>query len=290
MRQAILLAVLVAACGRQEPASVPATNTSAPAQSGAWSLESSDEGAALTAAGANGQAALRLFCPAGEDRLVVNVPAFDPVGSEERMTFGQGGTAVTLVADPSGDPARGGVSGEGPVPDNLAQLLSGQVAVNYGAQNSGPHPAPAAALVSAFAGVCSGEASNEGEDANGQQGSQPPGPAPTGGSACLTGRDGSPVPANRIRALGTEPFWAAQVEGRCVTYSTPENQAGVRIWTQFQGTSENGRWAGALDGQPFVMITRPRPGCSDGMSDNRYPIEVALTVRGEQRSGCAEPR
>lgn len=105
---------------------------------------------------------------------------------------------------------------------------------------------------------------------------------------CLV-QDGEPVPANAIRGLGTEPFWNVVVEGRCVTYLTPEDQDGTRVWTKFSGTAENGRWAGALDGQPFVMETRPDPQCSDGMSDNIFPIAVTLTVRGEQRIGCARP-
>lgn len=62
------------------------------------------------------------------------------------------------------------------------------------------------------------------------------------------------------------------------------------MWTTFSGTARNGRWTGALDNQRFVMVTDPEPGCSDGMSDKRYPIAVTLTVRGEQRRGCAEPR
>lgn len=107
-------------------------------------------------------------------------------------------------------------------------------------------------------------------------------------SPCLF-QDGKIVPANAIRAIGTEPFWSARVEGRCVTYSTPEDQGGTRVWTKFSGTAEKGRWTGALGGRPFVMETRPESECSDGMSDNLYPIAVTLTVRGELRSGCAEP-
>lgn len=118
-------------------------------------------------------------------------------------------------------------------------------------------------------------------------------PAASAGAAaaspCLV-QDGAPVPANAVRAIGTEPFWGARVEGRCVTYSTPEDQDGTRIWTKFSGTADNGRWSGALDGRPFVMVTRPQADCSDGMSDNIYPIAVTLTVRGEERRGCAEPR
>ena len=43
----------------------------------------------------------------------INVPGFRPVGSEERMTFGSGGEAHTLVADTRGDRQRGGVSATG---------------------------------------------------------------------------------------------------------------------------------------------------------------------------------
>lgn len=107
-------------------------------------------------------------------------------------------------------------------------------------------------------------------------------------SACLV-QDGEPVPANALKAIGTEPFWGARIDGRCVTYSTPEDQDGTRVWTKFSGTAENGSWTGYLDDQRFVLRTRPQPGCSDGMSDNRYPIAVTLTVRGEERTGCALP-
>ena len=92
-----------------------------------------------------------------------------------------------------------------------------------------------------------------------------------------------------LRATGTEPFWSARVEGRCVTYSTPDNQQGTRVWTRYSaGGGGRGTWTGQLDGRLFEMRTRPEPGCSDGMSDKRYPIAVELTVGGEQRRGCAE--
>ena len=92
-----------------------------------------------------------------------------------------------------------------------------------------------------------------------------------------------------LRAVGTEPFWGARVEGRCVTYSTPENQQGVRIWTRYSSEGNgHGAWAGQLGGKRFEMRVRPEAGCSDGMSDKRYPIAVELTVMGESRKGCAE--
>ena len=106
--------------------------------------------------------------------------------------------------------------------------------------------------------------------------------------ACLI-QDGEPLRITPVKAIGTEPFWGAQVEGRCVTYSTPEDQKGTRIWTRFNPGPDGGVWIGSLDGQPFKLITRLRPNCSDGMSDRSYPLEAILTVRGEERRGCASP-
>lgn len=106
--------------------------------------------------------------------------------------------------------------------------------------------------------------------------------------ACRT-QGGKPVPANRLKALGTEPFWSATIDGRCVTYSTPEDQEGTRIWTAFTGSRETGQWRGFLGKDRFVLETRPDPDCSDGMSDRTYPIAVTLTIGTEERRGCAAP-
>ncbi len=167
MRAAILMACLVislGACRASEPAGETNASPTAnidqperPAQGAVagWHLQSSGEGVALALLGSGGGTAVRLFCPAVADRLLVNVPAFRPVGSEERMSFGSGGNAVALVADSRGD-AQQGVGGTGPVPDDLPALIGGPVAVNYGSQNSGPHPAPPPAdAVRAFASACS---------------------------------------------------------------------------------------------------------------------------------------
>ena len=287
-----LLAVtlILAACGdeaAQAPASDPASTVSptsddaAPDQAaGAWDLQSSGEGTALVFP-ASGDTALRLFCPAGGETILVNVPAFRPVGSEERMTFGSGGTAHTLVADTRGDTLRGGVSGTGAVPGDLAALLGGPVAVNYGAQDAGPYPAPPAGLVRSFVTACNDGAATP---------SPTPTAKPTNVSACLIQGD-QRLSNPPLRAVGTEPFWGARIEGRCVTYSHPDDQQGTRVWTRYTpGAGGGGTWRGALYGKPFVLTARPEAGCSDGMSDNRYPLAVDLTVGGEERRGCAERR
>lgn len=247
---------------------------SAPAA--AWQLQEEGGGTALVLGGASG---LRLFCPAGGKQLLVNVPGFRAIGSEERLSFGSGGTVLALVADTKGDTQRGGVSGTGAVPAELAALLAGPVSASYGAQTSGPHPAPPAKLAQAFLAAC-----RKGADA----------PAPTetaeAGSPCTTqGKERLAV--QPLRAFGTEPFWAAAITGRCVTYSHPEDQKGTRVWTRYTpGPRGGGSWTGNLRGKPFQLTIRSAPGCSDGMSDRAYPLKADLLVGGERRSGCAAPQ
>ena len=103
---------------------------------------------------------------------------------------------------------------------------------------------------------------------------------------CLI-QNGKPV-SRKLKALGTEPFWAAEIEGRCVTYRTPEEQ-GTRIWTQVVETPDATVWNGALDRREFQLTVKPGVRCSDGMSDKIYSMEAVLRVRGETRHGCAAP-
>jgi uncharacterized membrane protein len=113
----------------------------------------------------------------------------------------------------------------------------------------------------------------------------------TGGavSPCLV-QGAEQLPDEPLRAVGTEPFWGARIEGRCVTYSHPDDQKGTRVWTRYTETGDGrGAWIGQLEGKTFELRTRPQPGCSDGMSETRYPIAVDLLVNGERRQGCAEP-
>lgn len=121
-----------------------------------WDIASSGEGDGLYIQSRDGQRQLLLFCPARSNVLIVNVPSFRPIASEERMSLGSGGTVVALVADPRGDSDRGGVSGRGPIPAELEAILKGNagVSVNYGAQNHGPHPAPPADMAANFLVGC----------------------------------------------------------------------------------------------------------------------------------------
>ncbi|HEU0098692.1 MAG TPA: hypothetical protein VFQ67_07935 [Allosphingosinicella sp.] len=299
MRTILLLAAsaaLLTACGSRGdgPAAAPANDSepapggneagAAPAGTGGdkpvgrWDLQSSGEGVALVLGGPE-RPAIRFFCPAGGKSLLVNVPAFKAVGSEERLSFGSGGESAALVADSRGDRKRGGVSATGAVPEDLAALVGGPVSASYGAQRSGPHPPPPQALSAAFVAACREVDAAAAEPAPG---------AAKPASPCLV-QDGKAVSVAPLRALGTEPFWNARVEGRCVTYSHPEDQKGSRVWTRFTPAPGGGTWSGSLGGRPFELRVRPKRGCSDGMSDRRYPLAAELLVAGERRTGCAEP-
>lgn len=287
-------AMFLASCGSRDEGSTPAPGNEVeagpaangiaaaapktdqpPAGAARWDLQSSGEGVALALLPSSGPAAIRLFCPAGQNRLLVNVPAFRPVGSEERLSFGSGGEVVALVADTAGDRQRGGVSGVGEIPGNLAALVGGPLSASYGAQASGSHPPPPRRLARDFAAAC-------------REGAAPAGPPVASVGPCLV-QDGQPLRITPLRAIGTEPFWGARIEGRCVTYSHPEDQNGTRVWTRYTPGPDGGIWSGALGGRRFELRTRAHPGCSDGMSDEVYPFAVDLLVGGERRSGCAEP-
>lgn len=259
----------------QAPPAAPSAPTNGNAR---WELQSSGEGVALAFLAGDERATIRLFCPSGQDRLLVNVPAFRRIGSEERLSFGSAGEAVVLVAGTGGDRHGQGVSGIGEIPEGLAHLIDGPLSASYGAQRSGPHPPPPPALARDFARAC-----REGK-AERRAAASPSAPA----GPCMM-QDRERLRVAPIRAVGTEPFWGARIEGRCVTYSHPEDQKGSRIWTRFEPSAGGGTWSGALGGRRFELKTRAKPGCSDGMSDRRYPLAVELIVGGERRSGCAEP-
>jgi uncharacterized membrane protein len=272
-------AMIMTGCGKAPSASGPVQGgtPAGPLQARAmhWEQEAAGELALLDA---DGGAVFRIICPDGGGRIAVNVPTFQPIGSEERLSFGSGGEVVALVADTNGDQVRGGVTGEGAVPEELAGILAGPVSTSYGSQVSGPHPALPAEMAAAELKACNTQPGRS---------PQPVPPARQPASACLT-QDGKAIPANALKAIGTEPFWGARIEGRCVTYSTPESQTGTRVWTRFSGTRDAGTWVGSLGGKAFELRTSPSPACSDGMSDRQYPVAVTLMVNGERRTGCAE--
>lgn len=286
---ALLAAAMVAAVAACKPAApvMPSNgdgDTRAPASPlrpsppvnplarGNWALMMSDQGTGLAFPSTGTRRAIHLYCAAGSPDLLVNLPQVRPVASEERLSFGGGGEVVALVADVRGDRLRGGVSGFGATPATLEAMLHAGPGASYGASVLGPLPPVPKEDAHRFAAACHANTT------------APPPPSP-----CHE-QDGKPVAGPALRATGTEPFWGADIDGRCVTYSTPEKQAGIRLWARFSQSGSGAIYVGALGGQPFRMDIRTEANCSDGMSDRRYPLAVTLRIGGDTRRGCAAPR
>ncbi len=90
----------------------------------------------------------------------------------------------------------------------------------------------------------------------------------------------------RFTALGTEPFWAAKVDGARLTYSTPEDQAGRTIPVTRRNEARVAVIEGMLDGRLLRLRIGAGP-CSDGMSDVVYPFAVERTEGAAVHNGCA---
>ena len=101
--------------------------------------------------------------------------------------------------------------------------------------------------------------------------------------ALLAACAAAPAPAlaaEPYRAVGTEPFWSITVDGRRMTYESPERRFSVRA----PRPRETG------DGQIYrtrrITLHIWHGECSDGMSDRRYAQTVRAVVDGRTLNGC----
>ena len=276
MRTAIIAALLLASCNRSDPPAVPQANDDIAGEPQRWDLQSSGEGAALVVT----DAARR-----HRDAAVLPGRRRHPAGQRARLHADrQRGAAVV----------RPGRRGDGAGRRSLAATRS--AAASAAKPRCRPISRPAVGpgvgkLRRAVERPAPGAAGRPGRGVHQRlrrgKASEAPEPrrrwrrAPTPAWSRTASRS-RPTPSARSAPSRSG---ARGSQGRCVTYSHPEDQSGTRVWTRFSGEAANGTWSGSLGGKPFVMRTRPQANCSDGMSDNVYPIAVALTVGGEQRSG-----
>lgn len=119
-------------------------------------------GARVTGAGVS----LALFDPAGapllhlacvRDRAVMTleVEAFTPIGSEERLSLGVDDEPYVFVADPTAE-RPSGVQAEAPISGELLDRMEGarEVSAVYGAQTLGPHLPPDRESGELFVSAC----------------------------------------------------------------------------------------------------------------------------------------
>ena len=94
-------------------------------------------------------------------------------------------------------------------------------------------------------------------------------------------------PLRIFRAFGTEPFWNVNVEDATLTYTTPEDQAGVVMRGTRRALEEGMELSGSHDGKPFVLTVSAGL-CSDGMSDNQYELDSTFRYGEIDYKGCGE--
>lgn len=99
------------------------------------------------------------------------------------------------------------------------------------------------------------------------------------------GQENEPLMA--WRALGTEPFWHARVDGDTLVFTTPEDQAGQTMQGSRVPSLAGFVYAGKEGDKEFNLDIRPGE-CSDGMSDNRYEYTATFLYGDTRYEGCGE--
>lgn len=95
-------------------------------------------------------------------------------------------------------------------------------------------------------------------------------------------------PMTVFRAFGNEPFWNVNVEGVTLTFSTPEDQAGVVMQGERRTLANGVEITGMHDGKSFGV--RVITGiCSDGMSDTQHSLVSNFRYGDVNYKGCGEP-
>ena len=120
----------------------------------------------------------------------------------------------------------------------------------------------------------------------GEQAPSPSGQVAVPGDAAETAPYSGIAETEVLRFTGTEPFWGGEVDGKTLTYSTPEDQDGTAIAVERFAGRGGIAFSGVLDGADFEMTVTPLE-CSDGMSDRTYPFTVTLEIGEDKRNGCA---
>ena len=89
-----------------------------------------------------------------------------------------------------------------------------------------------------------------------------------------------------IDAHGTEPFWAVEIRQTQISFKTPE--ASIVFPAGGMAVADGAAvWGSTAGDKPIRITLREQPGCSDGMSDLRYPLAAEVALGGTTYKGCA---
>ena len=105
-----------------------------------------------------------------------------------------------------------------------------------------------------------------------------PEPAPVLGGVDLT---------RPVRVLGNEPFWAVEMTGTEMVFTTPDRpgRRARRPDPLVQGTTAT--WETETADGAALSVTLVATECSDGMSDRTYPLTAIVKLGDLTLTGCA---
>jgi len=97
--------------------------------------------------------------------------------------------------------------------------------------------------------------------------------------------------AEPLRALGTEPFWALDIDSTGLRFTTPADTAGTRFPPNTPSPVAGDTLVWMAETERAAVHVRIWPArCSDGMSDRVYPWTAIVRVAGTEYHGCADRR
>lgn len=113
---------------------------------------------------------------------------------------------------------------------------------------------------------------------------------PVAAAALLAGCATVPLdpaePVATYRAIGTEPFWSLELNGREMVF-TEANAPGVRI-VEAQPWAIHGFAGDIYQGRRISLNIVYGQRCSDGMSDRVYRDKVQVRVDDRSFEGCGD--
>lgn len=90
-----------------------------------------------------------------------------------------------------------------------------------------------------------------------------------------------------ITARGTEPFWALIIDGKAMKLTRPDYPD---IHAEAPGAAIAGgraTWVATTPEGQQITVSLFASGCSDGMSDLKYPMTAEVVMLNESLRGCA---
>ena len=118
---------------------------------------------------------------------------------------------------------------------------------------------------------------------------QPPADAPPVAEQPAAPPPAPAIPAafqGDIDAHGTEPFWAVEIRQTQISFKTPDASI---VFPANTVTIAGGAavWESKAGDKPIKITLHERAGCSDGMSDLKYPLAAEVALGGTTYKGCA---